>query len=92
MENLRGKVWSPLRAIIFVGRQTSASFRSEGEPEGREGSMPGGASAYLTFANENRNAVRDELVRAQGSEGTGKVGIAQVRRDPPNFFRHFGLT
>lgn len=54
--------------------------------------MPGGASAYLTFANENRNAVRDELVRAQGSEGTGKVGIAQVRRDPPNFFRHFGLT
>ena len=54
--------------------------------------MPGGASAYLTFANENRNAVRDELVRAQGSEGTGKVGIAQVRRDLPNFFRHFGLT
>ena len=41
-------------------------------------SMPGGVSAYLTFANANRNAVRDELLLAQGADGTGKIGIAQV--------------
>ena len=40
--------------------------------------MPGGVSAYLTFANANRNAVRDELLLAQGADGTGKIGIAQV--------------
>lgn len=40
--------------------------------------MPGKVSAYLTFANANRNAVRDELLLAQGADGTGKIGIAQV--------------
>ena len=32
----------------------------------------------MTFANANRNAVRDELLLAQGADGTGKIGIAQV--------------
>ena len=40
--------------------------------------MPGGASAYLIFANANRSAVRDELLEAQGADGNGKIGIAQV--------------
>ena len=38
--------------------------------------MPGGTSAYLAYANANRDAVRVDLLQAQGNEG--KIGIAQV--------------
>ena len=41
--------------------------------------MPSGASAYLAFANANRNDVKEELLRDLG-EGA-KVGIAQLGKE-----------
>ena len=37
------------------------------------------ASAYLTFANANRNLVREELLKAQDNQG--KIGIAQLGKE-----------
>ena len=52
--------------------------RKRGEGERDSGTMPG-VSAYLTFANDQRAAVREELLKAQGGEG--KIGIAQLGKE-----------
>ena len=62
---------------FFFHRKTGESERERERVRERErATMPGGTSAYLAYANANRDAVRVDLLQAQGNEG--KIGIAQV--------------
>ena len=62
---------------VFFHRKTGESERERERVRERErATMPGGTSAYLAYANANRDAVRVDLLQAQGNEG--KIGIAQV--------------
>ncbi len=65
----------PLRLCLSVAYARGVSGA---ERKGNSGTMPG-VSAYLTFANDQRATVREELLKAQGGEG--KIGIAQLGKE-----------